>query len=246
MQWILHPLNTMKKLFNKLFKTLFKKLLKITLGVFLFSLFIVFVLGYVNPPTWMWKIQRSLDPPENYPAKVSHYWIARDEISPSMQLAVIAAEDQNFTTHWGFDFNSMLQAIESSFQGKSLRGASTLTQQTAKNLFLWPGRNFFRKGIEAYFTALIEIFWSKGRILEVYLNIVEFGSGIYGVEAASQFYFHQPAKQLTDTEAARLAAVLPNPYRLNLKTPSAYMQQRVSWIKKQMRQLGRVTIDRIE
>jgi monofunctional biosynthetic peptidoglycan transglycosylase len=227
-------------------KKLFKRLIKLLFGVFLFTLLIVFSLGYINPPVWMWKVQRYLNPPENYPAKVLHSWVPRDKISPSVQLAVIAAEDQHFPTHWGFDFNSILQAIESSQQGKPLRGASTLTQQTAKNLFLWPGRNFLRKGIEAYFTAVIEFFWSKGRILEVYLNIVEFGPGIYGVEAASQYYFNKQSINLTDSEAALLAAVLPNPYQFNVKRTSAYMQKRVRWIKKQMRQLGRKTLDRIK
>lgn len=213
--------------------------------MFLFTLFMVFILRYINPPIWMWKVQRYLTPPENYPAEVRHAWVPRDEISPAMQLAVIAAEDQHFPSHWGFDFDSILQAVESRLQGKTLRGASTLTQQTAKNLFLWPGRSFLRKGVEAYFTGGIELMWSKGRILEIYLNIVEFGPGIYGVEAASQYYFNKQAKRLTDTEAARLAAVLPNPYRFEVKKPSVYIHNRVSWIKKQMWQLGG-TIDKIE
>ena len=205
----------------------------------------VFILRYINPPIWMWNVQRYLTPPENYPAEVRHAWVPRDEISPAMQLAVIAAEDQHFPSHRGFDFDSILQAIESSLEGKTLRGASTLTQQTAKNLFLWPGRSFLRKGVEAYFTGGIELMWSKGRILEIYLNIVEFGPGIYGVEAASQYYFNKQAKRLTDTEAARLAAVLPNPYRFEVKKPSVYIHNRVSWIKKQRRQLGG-TIVKIE
>lgn len=186
----------------------------------------------------MWKMQRYLDPPANYPAKVLHYWVPRAEMSPSIQLAVIAAEDQLFATHWGFDFASIMQAIEANQEGKALRGASTLTQQTAKNLFLWPGKSYLRKGIEAYFCGLMELFWSKERILEMYLNIVEFGPGIYGVEAASRFYFNKPGKKLTDDEAARLAAVLPNPYRFRVKQPSAYTRERVRWIKEQMGQSG--------
>lgn len=163
-------------------------------------------------------------------------WVPREEISSWMPLAVIAAEDQKFPTHWGFD----VEAIESVLDKQSgrLRGASTLSQQTAKNLFLWDGRSWLRKGLEAGLTLGLEAVWSKRRILTVYLNIAEFGDGIYGVEAAAQHYFHKPASRLSSAEAALLAAVLPNPLRFRVDAPSAYVRQRQAWIMRQMRQLG--------
>lgn len=163
-------------------------------------------------------------------------WVPRESISPWMPLAVIAAEDQKFPVHWGFD----VEAIESVLDKQSgrLRGASTLSQQTAKNLFLWDGRSWLRKGLEAGLTLGLEGVWSKRRILTVYLNIAEFGDGIYGVEAAAQHYFHKPASRLTLSEAALLAAVLPNPLRFRADAPSAYVRQRQAWIMRQMRQLG--------
>lgn len=165
-------------------------------------------------------------------------WVGMDEISPWMPLAVVAAEDQTFPSHWGFDVASIRKVLESSGEGARMRGASTLSQQTAKNLLLWDGRSWVRKGLEAGLTAGIELVWSKRRILTVYLNIAEFGDGIFGVEAASQRYFHKPASQLTRAEAALLAAVLPNPIRFKANAPSGYVQSRQQWILRQMRQLG--------
>jgi monofunctional biosynthetic peptidoglycan transglycosylase len=158
-----------------------------------------------------------------------------------MAAAVIAAEDQNFSSHHGFDWDAIQRAIDYDENGNKLRGASTLTQQTAKNLFLWPERNWLRKGLEAYFTVLLEGLWGKRRILETYLNIVEFGDGIYGVEAASQRFFHKSSARLTPEEAALLAAVLPNPHRLKANAPSNYVRERQQWILRQMRQLGGVS-----
>jgi len=155
-----------------------------------------------------------------------------------MALAAVAAEDQKFPEHFGFDFKSMVEALKEREDGGSLRGASTITQQVAKNLFLWKGRNFIRKGLEAYFTVLIEVLWPKRRILEVYLNVAEFGDGIYGVEAASKKFFHKPPSRLTRRESALLAAVLPNPIRLKAAVPSAYVIQRAQRIERQMRNLG--------
>jgi monofunctional biosynthetic peptidoglycan transglycosylase len=155
-----------------------------------------------------------------------------------MQLAVVAAEDQKFPYHSGFDLESISDAVEDRLRGDRLRGASTITQQTAKNLFLWPGRSFVRKGLEAWFTMLLELCWSKARILEVYLNIAEFGRGIYGVEAAAGHFFGKPAADLGPGEAAVLAAVLPSPKRLHANRPSAYVQDRARWILEQMRMLG--------
>lgn len=163
-------------------------------------------------------------------------WVGMDEISPWLPLAVIASEDQKFPTHWGFDVEA-IQSVLDNEDGR-LRGASTLSQQTAKNVFLWDGRSWVRKGLEAGLTVGIETVWTKRRILTVYLNVAEFGRGIFGVEDASRRYFHKPASHLTMSEAALLAAVLPNPIRFRADAPSAYVRQRQQWILRQMRQLG--------
>ncbi|OMQ23627.1 monofunctional biosynthetic peptidoglycan transglycosylase [Serratia oryzae] len=166
-------------------------------------------------------------------------WVSMDDISPNMVLAVMAAEDQKFPDHWGFDVAAIEKALSHNERRPTrIRGASTLSQQMVKNLFLWDGRSWIRKGLEAGLTAGIEVVWTKRRILTVYLNIVEFGDGIFGVEAAAQRFFNKPAKRLTVSEAALLAAVLPNPHRFKVKAPSGYVIQRKQWIIRQMRQLG--------
>lgn len=166
-------------------------------------------------------------------------WVSMDEISPWMGLAVIAAEDQKFPDHWGFDVSAIEKALAHNERNENrIRGASTLSQQTAKNLFLWDGRSWVRKGLEAGLTLGIETVWSKKRILTVYLNVAEFGDGVFGVEAAAQRYFHKPASRLSLSEAALLAAVLPNPLRFKANAPSGYVRSRQAWIMRQMRQLG--------
>ncbi len=170
--------------------------------------------------------------------QVRYEWVEWRRISPQAAVAVVAAEDQRFPDHFGFDVESIQKAIDAHERGRRLRGASTISQQVAKNLFLWSGRSFVRKGLEAYFTALIELTWPKRRILEVYLNVVELGDGVFGVEAASRRYFRKPAARLTPGEAALLAAVLPNPLRFHVDRPSAYVQERQGWILEQMGQLG--------
>lgn len=166
-------------------------------------------------------------------------WAGMDDISPWMGLAVIAAEDQKFPEHWGFDVAAIEKALAHNERNENrVRGASTLSQQTAKNLFLWDGRSWIRKGLEAGLTLGMETVWSKKRILTVYLNIAEFGDGVFGVEAAAQRYFHKPASRLTISEAALLAAVLPNPIRFKANAPSGYVHSRQVWIMRQMRQLG--------
>jgi monofunctional biosynthetic peptidoglycan transglycosylase len=165
-------------------------------------------------------------------------WVPWGQISPYVPLAMVASEDQKFPYHHGFDFDSIQNAMDAADEGKRLRGASTISQQTAKNLFLWNGRSFVRKGLEAYFTVLIELTWPKQRILEVYANIAELGDGIYGVGAASDAYFRIPPARLSPSQAARLAAVLPNPRLLHADRPSAYVQRRANWIQQQMEQLG--------
>ena len=225
-----------------IFRTLFKKLLWVVGGLLLFSVVLVVSLNFIDPPVWAWKLHRQIMPPENYPVHIKHQWVQWDKISNNMRLAVIASEDQLFTQHSGFDFKSIMDALDANTQGKQIRGASTISQQTAKNLFLWPSKSFLRKGIEAWFTGLMELMLNKQRILELYLNLVEFGPGIFGVEAASQHYYHKSAQSLSILEAARLASVLPNPYRFHVNKPSKYTLQRIKWIEKQMRQLGQDAI----
>jgi monofunctional biosynthetic peptidoglycan transglycosylase len=165
-------------------------------------------------------------------------WVDLTRISPNLPLAVVASEDQKFPEHWGFDVESIEKAYALNQHSHRVRGASTISQQVAKNLFLWSGRSYLRKGLEAYFTVLIEGFWPKRRILEVYLNIAEFGYGTYGAEAAAQRFFHKSAARLNRSDAALLAAVLPNPVRLSVAAPSPYALQRRDWILGQMQALG--------
>ena len=174
--------------------------------------------------------------------KLSKNWKSLDQISPVMPLAVMAAEDQNFEEHFGFDLEAIKKAesYNKRHQGKRLKGASTITQQTAKNVFLWPSRSWIRKGVEVYFTFLIEIFWSKKRIMEVYLNVIETGQGIYGVEAASAVYFHKSASKLNIYEAARLAAILPDPRYWDPVHPSSRVARKTQRIVRYMGQLRTV------
>ena len=167
-----------------------------------------------------------------------HDWEPIEKISMNLQKAVIASEDGTFLKHNGFDFKALQKAYKSNERGRRIRGGSTISQQTAKNVFLWHGRSFIRKGLEAYFTILIEIIWDKERILEVYLNVAEMGKMTFGVEAASLRYYKKSAKNLTRAEAARIAAVLPNPIRFSIKNPSAYVMKRSNQITRQMRALG--------
>lgn len=166
-------------------------------------------------------------------------WVSMDEISPWVALAVIAAEDQRFPDHWGLDFGAIRKALSHNEKHDNrIRGASTISQQTVKNLLLWDGKSWIRKGLEAGLTLTTEVVWTKRRILTVYLNIAEFGDGVFGVEEAAQRYFHKPASRLTMSEAALLAAVLPNPLRFRADAPSGYVRSRQAWILRQMRQLG--------
>lgn len=164
-------------------------------------------------------------------------WESIENISRHAPQAVVAAEDQKFLDHHGFDLEAMKKAWENNKKGKRIKGASTITQQTVKNVFLWPSRSYIRKGLEAYFTVLVELVWSKERILEVYLNVIEMGDGIYGIEAAAQTFFKKPAANLTRGQAALIAAVLPNPRRWNPAKPTAYIQGRQTWILRQMSNL---------
>lgn len=187
---------------------------------------------------------RSFEGDKDYQTR--HDWVPMEEISPYLQLAVICAEDQAFLSHSGFDREAIEKALENNEKGKKLRGGSTITQQTAKNAFLWPGRTWFRKGMEAYFTLLIELFWSKERILEVYLNSVEMGEGVFGAEAASQYWFNRSAKNLRIENAAAIAAILPSPQRYKANPPGPYVARRTQWIVRQMRYYGPFVLEKQE
>lgn len=198
------------------------------------SLIAVLPFRWIAPPTSSFMLQDTSgrDP-------VLYEWADWAQLGSAAPVAVIAAEDQKFATHFGFDLESIQDSVMQYRDGSTLRGASTITQQVAKNLYLWPSRSFLRKGIEAWFALLIETTWPKKRILEIYLNIAEFGPGLYGVPAASRVYFGKTPPALTDAEAALLAAVLPNPHRLNAGRPSDYVRKRQRWILAHVNRLRR-------
>lgn len=219
---------------------LLRALLILALAWLSLSWLVVLIFRFVPPWTSAVMMERRLAAVVHGESgfRLQHRWVPWNEVSPWVPLAMVAGEDQKFPYHHGFDFDSIQDAMDAADDGKRLRGASTISQQTAKNLFLWNGRSFIRKGLEAYFTVLIEITWPKQRILEVYMNVAELGDGIYGVGAASDAYFRTPPARLGPAEAARLAAVLPNPRRLHADRPSAYVMRRANWIQQQMNRLG--------
>jgi monofunctional biosynthetic peptidoglycan transglycosylase len=204
------------------------------------SLLLVGIFRYLPVPVTTFMFYRHMKDfqEDNSFKAINHHWVNSDKISKYAFAAVIAAEDQGFYQHQGFDSASIKLAVETWLDGGRLRGASTISQQVAKNLFLVPTRSFWRKGFEAWFTVLIEAFWSKKRILEVYLNSIEFGDHLFGIEAASQHYFGISSMRLSRKQSALLATSLPNPIKFNVAKPSAYMRQRQSWILRQMRNLG--------
>lgn len=212
----------------------------------LLAIFLVLSVGsvlafrWIDPPTSAFMIrERMLAPGAGAKAYAVRYrWVDWENTSPHVKVAVIASEDQNFPAHYGFDLKSINDALADRERGRRVRGASTISQQVAKNLFLWPNQTWLRKGLEAYFTVLIETLWPKQRILEVYLNIAEFGRGVFGVGAAADVYFHKPAAHLSPSDAALLAAVLPSPKRMRVNAPSNYVRARQQWILGQMRGLG--------
>lgn len=210
------------------------RFLLIFIGVsILWVVILKFVPVWVTPYMISKKFEAMAD---GEPSKIYSDWESYDHISREAALAVVASEDQQFPNHWGFDFGEIYDAMTE--KRKRARGASTISQQVAKNVFLWHGRSFIRKGLEAYFTVLIEVIWDKERILEVYLNVAEMGKMTFGVEAASQRFYKKSAKSLTRAEAARIAAVLPNPVRFSIANPSAYVNKRTNQIMRQMRALG--------
>jgi monofunctional biosynthetic peptidoglycan transglycosylase len=212
------------------------------LGVILIGISVVQVaaLRFVDPPFSAFMAARQLSAcvHGNWSSAVAYDWRDLDRMAPSLPLALVAAEDQNFPIHHGFDFKAIEKARLSNARGRKVRGASTISQQVAKNLFLWSGRSWVRKGIEAWYTVLIETFWPKHRILEMYANIAEFGDGVYGAQAASRAFFGKDASRLTPAESARLAAVLPSPLRYHVARPGPYVQRRAHGIQRQMHHLG--------
>jgi len=218
-----------------------KKFLRFTikLAIWFFVLTVGWVILYKFIPVPYTPLMaiRSMD--SGTPEKIEHQWIPIKEISPHLQLAVICAEDQKFEYHNGFDREAIKKVIDSNRrENKKLRGASTISQQTAKNVFLWPKRSWIRKGFETYFTFLIEFFWSKERILEVYLNSIEMGNGVFGAQAASKHWFDKQANQLTSENAAAIAAILPNPRIYKAHPPTPYISGRIQWISGQMKNYG--------
>jgi len=220
---------------KKIYRRIFYGLLKL-LTLFL-SLSFVWVVAYkyIPPPITGMMLYKWWNQ-ENY--SIDYRWRDLEEIGSSVPLAFISSEDQKFLNHNGFDVEAIKKAIESNKESKKVRGASTISQQVAKNVFLLPTKSYFRKGLEVYFTFLIELVWGKERIMEVYINVVELGEGVYGVEAAAQNYFKKSAKKLSRNNAALMATVLPNPLIFKLKSPSAYMQKRSNWVLRQMNNLG--------
>jgi monofunctional glycosyltransferase len=212
----------------------------LALAAVLASALQVLVLRFVDPPfsTVMVARQVAAWTGGDRGLRIAYEWRDLQRISPSLPLAVIAAEDQRLAQHRGFDFEAIEKARRHNARGGRLRGASTISQQVAKNLFLWEGRSWLRKGIEAWYTVLIEAMWPKARILEVYVNIAEFGDGVYGAQAAARGFFGRDASQLDPAQAARLAAVLPSPRRYSASRPGPYVQRRTAQIQRQVRQIG--------
>lgn len=219
-----------------------KKYLKIIGGVFLgwsfWLLMIVLLLRWINPPFTAFTLQEDWEEIGKERYNLRQTWVPYKEIPDHLKLAVVASEDQRFYEHWGLDLSAIDKALEEKERKGRIRGASTITQQVAKNLFLSPARSYFRKGIEAGIAVLIEVMWTKQRILEVYLNTAEFGPGMFGVNAASNFYYGKSASRLTPKEAARMATVLPNPKIIEPVPASEYVQERSHWILKNMEQLS--------
>ena len=203
------------------------------------SIVLVLLLRFIPPPGTALMVERKIESWfDGEPIDLQRDWQSWDNISDDLKVAVMAGEDQKFPEHWGFDFGAIQAALAHNERGGSIRGASTLSQQVAKNLFLWSGRSWLRKGLEAWFTALIEVFWPKQRILEVYLNSVEWDAGVFGAEAAARHHFGVSARSLSRQQARLLAAVLPNPRVYSASHPSAYVARRAGWIRQQMSQLG--------
>jgi monofunctional glycosyltransferase len=212
----------------------FKILLRVLLGFVIISFVSTLIFRFVPIPFTPLMIIRYFEMEDG---KIDKDWKSLDEIGKNMPLAVVTAEDQKFAEHFGFDMEAIEKAMKynEKHKGKKVKGASTISQQTAKNVFLWPGRSWIRKGLEVYFTFVIEICWSKERIIEVYLNVIEMGPGVYGAEAAAQYYFNKSSINLTKKEAAAIAAILPNPIRWSASRPTPYIIKKRNWIVRHMK-----------
>lgn len=222
-------------MFKRGIKKITRWLLRTFLWLILLSILSVVLFRFVPVPVTPLMLIRNIEQlQQDKPLKLEKKWVSLDNISRHLQLAVVCAEDQQFLNHHGFDFEAIEKAFENNKKGRRIKGASTISQQTAKNLFLWPGRSWLRKGLETYFTVLIELLWPKERIMEVYLNIIEFGDGIYGAEAAARAHFSTTAIQLNRGQSALLAAVLPNPMKYSAKSPGPYVRSRQAWVLGQM------------
>lgn len=223
------------------FKRLSRLFGRLLLWFFAITIFWVLIYRFINPPLTYLMIQRGVERKiDGKDWKMERSWLSIEELSDNLKLAAVAGEDARFMEHWGFDLEALEKAMEKNRKSKKLRGGSTISQQTAKNVFLWPGRSYIRKGFEAYFTALIELLWGKKRILEVYLNVIEMGDGIYGAEAASQKYFGRSAKSMSRQQAALLVAVLPNPIRWSPSRPTSYIYYKQGLILRNMRRLPKL------
>lgn len=222
----------------------FKFLFKIILWLLVLPIIGVVIFKWVPvPATPLMAIRYFEQKQTDQPGVWKHHWVPLENISENLQLAVVCSEDQNFVKHNGFDLKAIEKAFDNNQQGKRVKGASTISQQTAKNVFLWPQRSWLRKGLETYVTFLIELIWKKERIMEVYLNSIEMGNGIYGAEAASQYWFKKPASKLSKSEAAAIAAILPRPLKYRANPPTNYIATRKLWIMKQMRYYGKLKYD---
>jgi monofunctional biosynthetic peptidoglycan transglycosylase len=224
---------------NSLLKRISSILSKVLLWFLMVTVLWVLFYRFVNPPITLLMIQRNMErSSDDKPFKMEKEWVDFEDISNNMKRAAVSAEDQLFLKHIGFDVKAIEKAFKTNKKGKKIKGGSTISQQTAKNVFLWPGRSWVRKGFEAYFTLLIEILWSKERILEVYLNVIEMGDGVYGAEAAAQEYFGKSCRKLTKSQSALIAACFPNPRRWTPRKPTKYIKHRQYLILKNMRRLG--------
>ena len=224
-------------------RKVFRWIWKATLWFIGLSILSVIIFKWVPVPITPLMITRAVENKlEGKDALLTHDWVSIENISPNLQKAVIASEDGNFLKHNGFDFKAMQKAFKNNNKGRRIKGGSTISQQTAKNVFLWQGRSYIRKAFEAYFTVLIEIVWGKERIMEVYLNSIEMGKGVYGAEAAANYWFKKGCDKLSKDESAAIAAILPNPLKYVANPPSQYVQKRKAWIKQQMSFWGNQTI----
>lgn len=226
---------------SSFFSRVFRAIRIAIYAFFITSILVIILYRFINPPVTLLMLLRCTEQVANgEDLMMKKEWVPINQISSNLQTAVIASEDNHFLTHFGFDIEAIQRANKLNKRGSKLHGASTITQQTAKNVFLWPGRDWIRKGMEAYFTLLVETFWSKQRILEVYLNVIEMGDGLYGAEAASRKYFNSSASQLSKQQAALIAAVLPNPRKWHPNAPNSYILRKQNRILNVMRKTGKI------